>query len=424
MSHQVSSRQLIQPRSAATGLVLLMSVFGAGAFGQTFVWGILAPDIQAATQTTNAEFAAAISVASLAASAVYLFAGLFAAQVRPDRLLAASLMLTGLALPWFMSAATSWAGLLIVFFLVRVTSRHMLFHACEITISANRAELGRFGAMLMSSAYPLSLFMIPPVIVAVLAVSDLTCLFMIAAAYAFAVGTAALLTGPRAARPVADTKTSPFSGAFDLLLTSRFLLLTAIYCVTFGLDTAALLFHKTLFEGTSSVDILSVYAIAQIAGTGLATFLSPRVSGQVFLWCHLAVLVTGIGCLAVLPNYGHIGFFLGLGGSIAMSNYAAVYLWSSEFTLLDFARAVVPRGFVAASAGAVIAVGIGSLIDRGASLDILILFSAAAVLVAFAGIAAYHLMGPASDTETDSNREPQPTSEIKVVTERGVADAV
>lgn len=397
MSHKDTSLRLAQPRTLATGLVLLLSVFGVGAFGQTFVWGVLAPDILAVTQGTNAEFAAAISLAGLAASAVYLIAGLFAAQVTPSRLLAASLILTGLVLPWFMSAAVSWAGLLIVFFLLRVTSRHMLFHASEMMISANRETLGRFGAMMMSSAYPLSLFIIPPVIVAVLAVSDLASLFTIAAAYAFAVGAVALVTGLGSAKPVTAGTSAGLSGAIELLLAPRFLLLTVIYCVTFGLDTAALLFHKTFFESANSINILSAYAIAQIAGTALATFLAPRVSGPVFLWCHLAVLIAGIGCLAAMPGTGHIWFFLGLGGSIAMSNFAAVYLWSGEFQPLVFAKAVVLRGFVAASVGSIIAVAVGSLIDQGVGLEALILFSAAASLLAFVCIAAYHLMGTAAD---------------------------
>lgn len=390
---------LVKPRTWVSRLVLLLSVFGVGTFGQTFVWGILAPDILATTQGTNTEFAAAFSVASLAGSAVYLFAGLFAAQVRPDRLLTASLLLTSFVLPWFMSAASSWVGLLIIFFLLRITSRHMLFHASEMMISANRHELGRSGAMLMSSAYPISLFIVPPVILSVLAVSDLAMLFTIAASYAFAIGIAVLIVGLGDTKPSQASPKPAISGTIEMLFTPRFLLLTVVYCVTFALDTAALLFHKTFFGGSSSLNILYVYALAQIVGTGLSSFLSRRISGPVFLWCHLAVLVAGIGCLAVLPVTGHIWFFLGLGGSIAMSNYASIYLWSGEFTPVDFARAVVLRGFVAASVGGLIAIGLGSLIDQGAGLDILILFNVAAAMIAVAGIAAYQLLGIKTDAD-------------------------
>ncbi|MEM5583392.1 hypothetical protein WNZ15_13080 [Roseibium sp. AS2] len=394
--HPLTGR--VRPRTLATGLVLLLSVFGAGTFGQTFVWGILAPDILAATGLGNAEFAAAISIGGLAASTLYLFAGLYAARIRPERLLTASLILTGIVLLGFMPASVSWTGLVIAFVLLRLSSRHMLYHAAEMTISANRTDLGRFGAMLMSAAYPLSLFVVPPVVVLVLAVSDLANFFTIAAAYAFVVGGAAFLMAMRFGTPAVSKDRSAGSNTFQLLLDPRFLLLTAIYCVTFGLDTAALLFHKTLFEGINSVNILTLYALAQIAGTGLATFLAPRISGPMFLWCHLLVLSAGIASLALLPGIGHIGFFLGLGGSIAMSNYAAVYLWSGEFKPLDFARAVVLRGFTAASAGAVVAIGIGSLIDHGAGPGTLIRFSAAAAVFASMCIAAYHMMSTPART--------------------------
>lgn len=382
-----------QSRAVGTGLLLLLAVFGTGAFGQTFVWGILSPDIMALSGASNSQYATAISAAGLAASTFYLFAGLYAARIRPGWLLAASLLLTGAILCEFATTAVSWGGLLANFFLLRVTSRHMLFHAAEMTISANRADLGLFGATLMSAAYPLSLFIVPPTIGALLAFSDLRGLFSVAAAHCLVLGGSTLLVRKGNNAAAAKPDRSALADAFRLLRNTRFLLLAGVYCVTFGLDTAALLFHRTFFEGASSVSLLAVYAAAQVFGTVLANLISRRLSPPNFLWCHLVPLLSGIIGLLLLPHAGPICFFLGLGCSIAMSNYAAVYLWSGEFNPSDFAQAAVLRAFAAASFSALIAISMGKLIDQGATVSALILFSIGASAFAILSVAAYQLLG-------------------------------
>lgn len=400
---QVTYPELVRSHGRFLGFGLSLTFLSA--FGQTFFISLFNDSIRTEFGLTHGSIGATYSLATLASGFTLAWVGgrLDATNLR--WFTAALCVALGTA-AFGMALTTGGATLLAVFFLLRLTGQGLLSHTA-LTSMARYFEAGRGKAMSIAGlGFPLGEAVLPILTVAAMGALGWRETWMVVGVFVIVVAlpvTQLLLVGhdkredalrrrlaesanPLRSEPDAASGNDPTPGSGDpptprqwtlgeVLRDPRFaLMLPAV--VAPGFIVTGFFFHQNHLVATKGwtpewfATCFVVFAIGQLVTGVVSGPLVDRFEGRRLLVLFTLPMGAGLTLLALAsPAWVAVGFMLGLGVTAGLNPAVVGAMWAEVYGVVHLGsiRALAQSAMVFGTAASPVLMG--TLIDRGVTID-------------------------------------------------------